>query len=587
MTWKVDGKIAMNFPRSGVPNRDTYRIRFAPTGCTAESQILEIEKVYFVPAGVTVTQENLSQYLVWHRYWEYDSYVPYDNTCSIIIHGDDTTQKFTVQVMKDGEDVTSSLDHLKGWAYIVNDVLPAYRLFVHNIPYGTIIADGTEFSITELINACKVVEGIADGRYDDTKGEYHIDASEITSKAGGSFPGSGSISSQNNVVVPYGLTEDTSTNDLWIVVSQNTSNTPIEIKTIKVATTYTGQGDTSIYVFHESGLLVYRYDSNWIAPSVTTQEHGGVTYNYVTVDLTALSTGTFSLKRGEKYYIKIKHASNNDNHYYYRDGGILGIVGFVTGNINLPNSTYDVSSLTYDHEKSTEAEMLTVSAVNHYARYTGSSNCFSSNQVYKCKQAFTYTGTTDDDCDLLAMTDGAIGTYNGQSGAMSLGNKSYVKSGAPVSITKTADYSEILSSSDPTQIFKYTGNSVAGIFEQNKFYSCSTPLSIKAEITTPPDISTVSVGDVYLATADIWYSASSELWQGKGIYKVTAIDTGANHYTVSRQNSPVTDESNNMKAKLSELTYNNISTYYDLLSSTDLSGLTVSTTHKHEILMES
>mgnify|MGYP003311271048 CR=1 FL=1 len=119
MTWKVDGKIAMNFPRSGVPNRDTYQIRFAPTGCSEESQILEIEKVYFVPAGATVTQANLSQYLVWHRYWESSSYVPYDNTCSIIITGDDTTQKFTVQVMKDGEDITSSLDHLKGWAYIV------------------------------------------------------------------------------------------------------------------------------------------------------------------------------------------------------------------------------------------------------------------------------------------------------------------------------------------------------------------------------------------------------------------------------------------------------------------------------------
>lgn len=640
MTWKVDGKIAMNFPGSGVPNRDTYRIRFAPTGCSAESKILEIEKVYFVPAGVTVTQENLSQYLVWHRYWESDSYVPYDNTCSIIIHGDDPTQKFTVQVMKDGEDVTSSLDHLKVWAYIVNDVLPSYRLFVHNIPYGTIIADGTEFSITELINACKVVEGIADSRYDNTKGEYRIDASEITSKAGGSFPVSGAIACQNNIVVPYALTEDTSTNDLWIVVSQNTSNTPIEIKTIKVATTYTGQGATSIYVFHESGLLVYRYDSTWYTPSVTTQEHGGVTYNYVTIDLTALSTGTFSLKRGEKYYIKIKHASNNDNHYYYRDGGIIGIVGFVTGDINLPNATYDVSSLTYDQEKSTEAAMLTVSTVNHYARYTGSSNCFSSNQVYKCKQSFTYTGTTDDDCELLAMTDGAIGTYNGQAGAMSLGNKSYVKSGPSVTVTKTNDYSVIVSCNDPTQIFKFTGNSAGSIIEQNKFYSCNSPTTITATINSEPDVATVNMDDIYLLTTSIYNPQHSSGWNGAGFYKVTAVNnysyttvqdvsyvTGNGKYrfldgkwtqetdyvrqgyyevtnyvslasmtltqlaepsfTVTKQNSPVTDETNNMKAKLSELTNNNISTYYDLLSSADLSGLTVSTTHKHEILMES
>lgn len=587
MTWKVDGKIAMNFPGSGVPNRDTYQIRFAPTGCSAESQILEIEKVYFVPAGATVTQANLSRYLVWHRYWDAPSYVPYDNTCSIIIRGDDTTQKFTVQVMKNGDDVTSSLERFNGWAYIVNDVLPSYRMFLHNIPYSSVITSATEITVTDLINGCKEFEHITDSRYDGTKGEFSIAANLVTSKAGGSFPNSGTISCQNNIVVPYTLTEDTSTNDVWIVVQHNTSNTPLTIKTIKVATTFTDYGDTSIYVFHESGLLVYKYDSAWIAPSVTTQEHGGVTYNYVTVDLSALSTGTFSLKRGEKYYIKIKHASNNNNHYYYRDGGIIGIVGFVTGNINLPGSTYDISSLTYDGEKSTEAAMLTVSTANHYARYTGPSNCFSANQVYKCKQAFTYTGTTDDDCVLLAMADGAMGTYNGQSGAMSLGNKTYVKSGAPVSVTKTNDYSAILSCNDPTIIFKYTGNSVGNLFEQNKFYSCSTPLSIKAEITTPPDISTVSVGEVYLLTADVWYDAGSEVWQGKGIYQVTSIDTGANKYYVSKQNSPLVDESDNMKAKLSELTNNNISTYYDLLSSIDLSGLTVSTTHKHEILMES
>lgn len=519
--------------------------------------------------------------------WEKEGYVPYDATCSIIITGDDTTQKFTVQVMKNGNDVTSSLDHLNGWAYIVNDVLPLYRLFVHNIPYSTIIQDATEFSITELINACKVVEGITDSRYDDTKGEYHIDANAITSKAGGYFPGSGALACQNNVVVPYTLTEDTSTNDVWIVVSQNTSNTPIEIKTIKVATTYTGAGATSIYVFHESGLLVYEYDSTWYTPSVTTQEHGGVTYNYVTIDLSALSSGTFSLKRGNKYYIKIKHASNNDNHYYYRNGGILGIVGFVTGNINLPSSTYDISSLTYDGEKSTEAAMLTVSTANHYARYTGTSNCFSSNQVYKCKLGFTYTGTTDDDCVLLAMADGAIGTYNGQSGAMSLGNKSYVKSGASITVSKEDSPIIICAETDSTKIFKYTGNDLGHNWEpilgKNKFYSCSSAITVKAILNAEPEPSAVNDNDILLFTVDIYTRQYGTGQISPGFYKVA--NKTESSYELTQLNSPLVDETNNMKAKLSELTSNNISTYYDYLNSTDLSGLTVSTTHKHEILM--
>lgn len=539
----------------------------------------QIPEMYF--GNIPVSQIYFGNTLIWEK----EGYVPYDSTCSIIITGDDTTQKFTVQVMKDGKDVTSSLDHFKGWAYIVNDVLPVYRLFLHNIPYSTVIANGKEFSITELINACKSEEHITDSRYDDTKGEYHIDASEITSKAGGSFPSSGAIACQNNVVVPYTLTEDTSTNDIWMIVSQNTSNTPIEIKTIKVASTFTGYGVTSIYIFHESGLLVYKYDSTWYAPSVTTQEHGGVTYNYVTIDLSALSTGTFSLKRGDKYYIKIKHASNNDNHYYYRNGGILGIVGFVTGNINLPNLTYDISSLTYEGVKNTEAAMLTVSTANHYAKYTGPSNCFSSNQVYKCKLGFTYTGTTDDDCDLLAIADGAMGTYNGQSGAMSLGNKTYVKSGAPVSITKTNDYSTILSCSDSTKIFKYTGNSVGDIFEQNKFYSCKNVITITAAISTAPAVGSVALDDVYLVLSSFNYGHYNSHYAYPGIWRVTTVTADDYEMTHLNTSDYIVNETNNMKAKLSELTDNNISTYYDLLSSTDLSGLTVSTTHKHEILM--
>ena len=156
-----------------------------------------IPEMYF--GNIPVAQIYFGNTLIWEK----EEYVPYDSTCSIIITGDDTTQKFTVQVMKNDEDVTSSLDHFNGWAYIVNDVLPAYRLFVHNIPYDTVIANGKEFSITELINACKLVEGITDSRYDDTKGEYHIDANQITSKAGGSFPSSGAISCQNNIVIIY------------------------------------------------------------------------------------------------------------------------------------------------------------------------------------------------------------------------------------------------------------------------------------------------------------------------------------------------------------------------------------------------
>lgn len=601
----------------------------------------QIPEIYF--GNTPVAQIYFGTTLVWEKY------VPYDSTCSIIITGDDTTQKFTVQVMKNGEDVTRSLDHFNGWAYIVNDVLPAYRMFVHNIPYGALIVDGTEFSIAELINACKNEEHITDSRYDDTKGEYHIDANHITSKASGEFPSSGSISCQNNIVVPYTLTEDTSTNDIWMVVSQNTSNTPIEIKTLQVATTYVDGGQTSIYVIHESGVLIYKYDT-WVStPSVITKTIGGVTYNYIALDLANLSSeGAFKLRRGEKYFIRVKHTNNNNNHYYYRNGGILGIVGYVKGNLgNLPHQATDISQLVYKGVYSTKVDMLdNVNTVNSYGKYTGTSNLFSNNTLYKCKTAFTHRGETNLDYQLLMMNDGELGSYNGNSGSMSLGNNTYVKSGAAVNVVATSDYTVIAAEQDASKIFKYTGNSIGSIFEQNKFYSCNTPTTIKAVINSEPDIASVSVDDVYLLTTPFYNPQHSSGWDGTagffkvtevnsytyttvqdanyvngdgnyyfqnganieiaqyqtrwvaaGYYKVTNYDPAAQYktftlteltvpsFTVAKQNSPVTDETNNMKAKLTALDSNNLSTYYDTISCMDLSNVTISTDHKYEVLM--
>ena len=538
-----------------------------------------IPEMYF--GNIPVAKIYFGNKLVWQK----EGYVPYDNSCSIIITGDNTTQKFSVKVMKNGADVTSSLDHFKGWAYIVNDVLPNYRFFLNNIPYDTLIANAKEFSITELINACKVIESITDSRYDDTKGVYHIDASEITSKAGGSFPSSGAIGCQNDIVVPYTLTEDYSTNDVWMIVRQNTSNTPVVIKTLQVATTFLNNGNTEIYVIHESGLLVYQKIIYSNTPSITTKTIGGVTYNYVTIDLTGLDTGTFSLKRNEKYFIKIKHANNNNNHYYYRNGGILGIVGYTTANINVPYATTNLSSLTYDWTKSREPDMLTVNTLNHYAKYTGASNKFETNKIYKCKLAFNYGGEIpENDYWMLNAVDGQVGYYSGPASELGI-TGAFVKSGAPISVTPTDTPSTIYTENVSTKIFKFTGNTTGDIFVKNRFYSCNTPTTVKAEITSAPDRYTVQVGDVYFATSAIHHDEKSTGWNGTGFYKVTNIDTGNdNYYTVVKQNQPVTDETDNMKAKLSSFNRYN---YFEELtgSSTDLNGLTINTDHKHEILM--
>lgn len=63
----------------------------------------QIPEIYF--GNIPVARIYFGTTLVWEK----EGYVPYDSTCSIIITGDDATQKFTVQVMKNGKDVTSSL----------------------------------------------------------------------------------------------------------------------------------------------------------------------------------------------------------------------------------------------------------------------------------------------------------------------------------------------------------------------------------------------------------------------------------------------------------------------------------------------
>ena len=546
----------------------------------------QIPEMYF--GNIPVAQVYYGTTLIWEK--EGGEYVPYDSTCTIIITGDDTTQKFTVQVMKNDKDVTSSLDHFNGFAYIVNDVLPSYCLFEHIIPYDTVIASGKEFSITELINACKAAEGITDSRYDDTKGEYHIDVNQITSKAGGSFPDSGVISCQNNIVVPYTLTEDTSTHDIWMVVSQNTSDTPIEIKTIQVATTYTGDGASSIYVVHESGVLAYKYDT-WVGtPSVITKTIDGTTYNYVAMDLANLSaTGVFKLRRGEKYFIRVKHANNDNNHYFYRNGGILGILGYVKGSLgNITHEVYDLSQLVYKGAYSTKSDMLNnVNVANSYGKYTGSYDLFSSSTVYKCKTTFTYKGLTDLDYKLLMMNDGEWCSYNGESGSMSLGNNTYIKSGDPVNVVVTTDYLEIIAEQDSTKIFKYTGNDLGHhwepILSKNKFYSCSSVITVKAVLNDEPEPSTVNDNDILLFTVDVYNRKYGTGQIHPGFYQV--VNKTESSYELTQLDSPLVDETNNMKAKLTELNGNNLSTYYSSMTCMDLSNVSISTDRKYEVLM--
>lgn len=276
MTWKVDGKIAMNFPGSGVPNRDTYQIRFAPTGCSAESQILEIEKVYFVPAGVTITQANLSQYLVWHRYWDAPSYVPYDNTCSAIVTLSQDKKSWIITIIKDGEDVTSSLSQMITWIYNGKGerVDPQYA-------YSNTV-DLSQFP----------------------RGDYRLDLSRITSKAGGYFPGSGSISVPDHIYIGTLLAGDM---NVAIELDLTNAASDLTVTSIEIFTSQTTSSTAGrIKIIHSSGLYVGAVDGNTTDSSTEKYNLTGVPRSNDTVSVT--------LYAGEKYYLVFN--DGNTSLYY-------------------------------------------------------------------------------------------------------------------------------------------------------------------------------------------------------------------------------------------------------------------------------
>ena len=62
------GKIGFHFPGRGNPNLDTYDIKFLPAGSTASTinDFQQVNKVYAIPAGVTITSvADLQNYVVW------------------------------------------------------------------------------------------------------------------------------------------------------------------------------------------------------------------------------------------------------------------------------------------------------------------------------------------------------------------------------------------------------------------------------------------------------------------------------------------------------------------------------------------
>jgi hypothetical protein len=230
----------------------------------------QIPEMYF--GNIPVAQIYFGNTLVWEK----SSDVPYDDTCTATITLSQDKTSWIVTITKNGEDVTSSLSQMITWIYDGT----GERIQPHYAYSDTI--DLSQFP----------------------RGDYRLDLSRITSKAGGYFPGSGSISAPDhiyignlvagsqNVAIELDLTNETSdliVNSIEIFTSQTTSATTGRIK-----------------ILHESGLYVGAIDGN-------TQDASTERYNLTGRPRSVSNVGV-TLYAGKKYYIVFQN-SNNSTYY--------------------------------------------------------------------------------------------------------------------------------------------------------------------------------------------------------------------------------------------------------------------------------
>lgn len=194
--------------------------------------------------------------------WEKEGYVPYDGTCTATITLSQDKTAWIVTITKDGEDVTSSLSQITTWIYD-----------------GTGVRVNPQRVNTNIINLSQ-----------KPRGDYRVDLAQITSKAGGYFPGTGVISvpehiyignllaGSQNVAIEYVPTEDITVNSIEIFTSQTASASSGRIK-----------------ILYENGLFVGAIDGN--NEDVSTER-----YNLTGRPRTVSNVGV-TLYADKKYYI--------------------------------------------------------------------------------------------------------------------------------------------------------------------------------------------------------------------------------------------------------------------------------------------
>ncbi len=207
--------------------------------------------------------------------WEKEGYVPYDNTCTATVTLSQDKTAWIVTITKNGENVTSSLARMSTWIYNGKGEYQSRYAYSNTI-------DLSQYP----------------------RGDYHLDLAHITSKAGGDFPSTGSISFPDHIYIGQ-LTAGDKCVAIELDLSLATEDLVINSIEIFSADT-TNYTSAMIKIIHESGLFVAAYDGN---TSDATSER----YN-LTGRARVNSSINTTLPKGKIYYV-VFNDSTYQNYY--------------------------------------------------------------------------------------------------------------------------------------------------------------------------------------------------------------------------------------------------------------------------------
>lgn len=237
------------------------------TWCDFNGNAHTIKAVYWSPTNNANDRKLI---------WQLSNDVPYDNTCIATITLSQDKTAWIVTVTKDSEDVTSSLSQITTWIY-----------------------DGTG----ERIRPYTVNTNTID-LSQKPRGDYRVDLAQITSKAGGYFPGTGVISVPEHIYIGQLVAGDKCV-AIELDLSQATED--LVINSIEIFSAETSNYTSAmIKIIHESGLFVAAYDGN---TSDATSER----YN-LTGRARVNSSINTTLPKGKIYYV-VFNDSNYQNYY--------------------------------------------------------------------------------------------------------------------------------------------------------------------------------------------------------------------------------------------------------------------------------